>query len=163
MLKKRGCVRSPGFAPSGLGFRHHKHMNTGDKYTMDFSRSSGKPTALLAKKWMVVHQSPVFCTYDSSLPLFSFYPALLPMSIVYFCHLKGFWRTNIMKTFLPRAAQTRTHTPVINSVPHDDFLSTDTFSLQLSSCKKLQALKSQCIVPSASGGDLLEPSSLPHV
>lgn len=50
MLKKRGCVRTPGSAPSGLGCRHHKHMSTGDKYTMNFSGSSGRPVALLAKK-----------------------------------------------------------------------------------------------------------------
>lgn len=50
MLKKRGCVRTPGSAPSGPGCRHHKHMSTGDKYTMNFSGSSGRPTALLAKK-----------------------------------------------------------------------------------------------------------------
>lgn len=165
MLKKTGCVRTPGFAPSGC--RHHKHMNTGDKYTTDFSGSSGKPTALLTKKSELLCTRVLFSaasfTYDPSLTLFALYPALLPVSISYFCHLKGFWRTNNMKTFLPRAAQTRTYPPVVNSVPHNDFLSTELFSLQLSSCKKLEALKSLCIVPSVSGRDLLEPSSPPYV
>lgn len=52
-----------------------------------------------------------------------------------------------MKTFLPRAAQTRTYSPVMSSVPHGNFLSPDMFTLQLSSCKKLQALKSPYIAP----------------
>lgn len=52
-----------------------------------------------------------------------------------------------MKTFLPRAAQTRTYSPVMSSVPHGNFLSPDMFTLQLSSCKKLQALKSLYIAP----------------
>lgn len=75
MLKKRGCARTPGFAPSGC--RHHKHMNTGDKYTMDFSGSQGNQQLYSQKKQIVVHQSPVFCCFFH---LWSFLSPVCPLS-----------------------------------------------------------------------------------
>lgn len=53
MLKKRECVRSPAFVPSGPS----------DENTVDFTGSSEKPTPLLTKELIVVQRSPVFCCF----------------------------------------------------------------------------------------------------
>lgn len=150
-----------------------KHANTSDEDTVDFSGSSGKPAALLTKELMVVHQSPVCCCFLHLLHL-PFIPPCLQRPWVPSATPKAFCEQPLRRCPLPTAAQTRSlrikpSTHVINSDSHNYFLSrlTTCFpfgrAVPSSSCKKLQAVKSLCIVPSASGKDLLELRSLPNV
>lgn len=85
---------------------------------------------------------------------------------------KAFCEQPLRRHPLPTAAQTRClrikSYHVINSDSRSDFLSRLTtcflfgWAVPSGSCKKLQAVKPLCVVPSASGKDLLELSSLPN-
>lgn len=71
MLKKRGGVRTPGFAPSSLGCRHHQHMNHGFQR---IPRETNSSTHTKANGC-----TPVFLLFPSLLILpFPCSPSILP-------------------------------------------------------------------------------------
>ena len=79
MLKKGGCVRTQHLYLQVQAVSTTKHMNTSNENTVDFSGSSGKPTARLTKELMVVQQSPIFCCFLHLLLLpFPCSPPILP-------------------------------------------------------------------------------------
>lgn len=146
-----------------------KHVNSSGENTLYF-RSSEKPTTLLTKDLTVVHQSPTFYLFLRHFFLFPFHLFPCPACNVHNLHTlsQGLSVNNPCKnTFCQlqprRAVSESSLIPMLQTHSHNNFLSRlTTCFLFVFRCKKLQAVKSLCVVPSASGKDLPELSSLPN-
>lgn len=147
--------------------------------TMDFRGSSAQPAAPLAKALMVVYQS-CFSTVS-----FTFHCLVSPVHLLFLlpflqCPLlthaapkavceKPLRRDALQTATCERCLRNKCYAHIINSGSHNNFHSRLTtrflfsWAHPSSSCKKLQDVKSFCIILSVSGKDMMELSSLPNL